>query len=402
MNANRDTKSKLMGIAAIALLVLAVAGLATRKVESSYWGPSSTAVVPATFPSPTEASTALASAAKTGDQGALSKILGPDTLSLLMSDDTESNKAAMDSFTSKFQQMNRWVEMTDGTRVLYIGADNFAFPVPLAKNSSGQWYFDAVAGAEEVRAREIGRNELLAMDACYALADAEKMFYDSSASPQYAQRIVSTPGQQDGLYWPTDGAQTSSPLGDLSQFPKSSLASYSADEPLTIDGYTLRILTAQGADAEGGAQNYIVDGKMTRGFAILAVPVKYGETGIMTFMIGREGIVYEQDLGPDTLKSAASIQQYNPDENWSPVECRSHNSKAGNTKEMVSRSDVSRSNSRLVWGTWAHSRHHLLGRGRPAAPLVDSMSQPRAALEGTTDDFSTNRFGGEVRSQISC
>lgn len=320
MNANRNTKSKMMGIAVIALLVLAVAGLATRKVESSYWGPSSKAVAPATFPSPTEASVALANAAKAGDQSALSKILGPDTLSLLMSDDTESNKAAMDSFTSKFQQMNRWVEMTDGTRVLYIGADNFAFPVPLAKNSSGQWYFDAVAGAEEVRAREIGRNELLAIDACYALADAEKMFYDSGASPEYAQRIISTPGQQDGLYWPATGAQTSSPLGDLTQFPKSSLASYAPGASLVIDGYTLRILTAQGADAEGGAQNYIVDGKMTRGLAILAVPVKYGETGIMTFMISREGIVYEQDLGPDTLKSAAYIQQYNPDENWSPVE----------------------------------------------------------------------------------
>jgi DUF2950 family protein len=320
MNANRNTKSKLMGIAAIALLVLAVAGLATRKVESSYWGPLSKTVAPTTFPSPAEAGAALASAAKTGDQSALSKILGPDTLSLLMSDDTESNKAATDSFTSKFQQMNRWVEMSDGSRVLYIGADNFAFPVPLAKNSSGQWYFDAVAGAEEVRAREIGRNELLAIDACYALANAEAMFHDGSASREYSQRIVSTDGKQDGLYWPAATADVPSPLGNLSQFPKSSLASYSADEPLMIDGYTLRILTAQGDDAEGGARNYIVDGKMTRGFAILAVPVKYGETGIMTFMISGEGIVYEQDLGPDTLKSAATIQQYNPDGSWSPVE----------------------------------------------------------------------------------
>ncbi|MGA8675420.1 MAG: DUF2950 family protein [Candidatus Acidiferrales bacterium] len=320
MIANRNTKSKLIGIAVIVLLVLAVAGLVTRKVESSYWGPSSKAFGPATFPSPAEAGAALASAAKTGDQGALSKILGPDTLSLLMSDDTESNKAAMDSFTSKFQQMNRWVEMTDGSRVLYIGADNFAFPVPLAKNSSGQWYFDAVAGAEEVRARKIGRNELLAMDACDALADAEKMFYDGSASPEYAQRIVSTPGRQDGLYWPTGEAQASSPLGDLTQFPKSSLASSAPGASLVLDGYTLRILTAQGAEAEGGAQNYIVDGKMTRGFAILAVPVTYAETGIMTFMISREGVVYERDFGPDTAKIVASIQEYNPGENWSPVE----------------------------------------------------------------------------------
>ena len=320
MEKSRNKRSKWMGIAAIGVLVLAVAGTATRKVESSNSVRTSKTAAPTMFQSPVEASVALANAAKTGDQAALARILGPDATSLLTSEDTESNKAAMGDFTAKYQQMNRWVEMSDGSRVLYIGADNFAFPVPLAKNSSGQWYFDAVAGAEEVRAREIGRNELLAIDACYALANAEEMFHDGGSSREYTQRIVSSEGKQDGLYWPASATEISSPLGDLSQFPKSSLASYSADEPLMIDGYTLRILTSQGESAEGGKQSYILDGKMSRGFAILAVPVKYAETGIMTFMISREGIVYEQDLGPDTVKIAASIQQYNPDENWSPVE----------------------------------------------------------------------------------
>ncbi len=319
MKKSGNKRSKWKGVAVIGVLVLALAGVASRKVESSNSAPTSNAA-PITFQSPAEASVALESAAKTGDQTALAKNLGPDTISLLMSKDAESNKAAMNDFAAKYQQMNRWVEMSDGSRVLYIGADNFAFPVPLAKNSSGQWYFDAVAGAEEVRAREIGRNELLAIGACYALANAEKMFHDGGSSRQYTQRIVSSEGKQDGLYWPAGGTELSSPLGDLRQFPKSSLSSYSADEPLVIDGYTLRILTAQGNDAEGGAQSYIVDGNMTRGFAILAVPVKYGETGIMTFMLSREGIVYEQDQGPDTVKIAVSIQQYNPDGNWSPVE----------------------------------------------------------------------------------
>jgi Protein of unknown function (DUF2950) len=172
----------------------------------------------------------------------------------------------------------------------------------------------------QVRARDIGRNELLAIDACFALANAQEIYLSSGTAREYAQRAISTPGKQDGLYWPAPQSQSSSPLGHLSQFPKYSLPSAPKDEPLVIDGYTLRVLTVQGDAAPGGAKSYIANGKMTDGFAILATPVKYGETGIMTFMIGREGLVYEQDLGPDTVKLAASIQEYNPDEYWWPVE----------------------------------------------------------------------------------
>jgi Protein of unknown function (DUF2950)/Protein of unknown function (DUF3300) len=135
----------------------------------------------------------------------------------------------------------------------------------------------------------------------------------------YGQRIISTSGKQDGLYWPASKTQNASPLGDLSQLPKSSLSSYSGDQPLVVDDYSLRILTSQGPDAPGGAMNYIVDGKMI-GVSILATPVKYGETGIMTIMISQEGMVYERDFGPDTLKLAGAIQDYNPDDNWSEVE----------------------------------------------------------------------------------
>jgi hypothetical protein len=216
--------------------------------------------------------------------------------------------------------MNRWVDMTDGSRVLYIGADNFAFPVPLAKNASRQWYFDAVAGAEEIRARDIGRNELLTIDACSALASAQEVYFAGRNSADFAQRIISTSGEQDGLYWAASEQQVSSPLASLGEFAGPSLATLSPDGPLVIDGYTLRILTAQGNDAPGGAQSYIVNGKMTGGFAILATPVKYAETGIMTFMVGRDGVVYERDLGPDTAKLAVSIQEYNPTDDWSEVE----------------------------------------------------------------------------------
>lgn len=307
------------GFAVIAVLLLAGFGLVLKYVKWSSPAIASDTVQQRTFPSPAEAGAALDNAAKKNDQAALAQILGTHMKALLTTGDAPADGAAIAGFASKYQQMNRWVDMSDGSRVLYIGADNFAFPVPLAKNPDGQWYFDAVAGAEELRARDIGRNELLAIDACAALANAQQLYFQSSDPQQYAQRIVSTPGTQDGLYWPVPESQGASPLGHLSKFSKTSLASYSSDQPFVIDGYNLRILTAQGADADGGAMNYIVDGKMTRGFAVLATPVKYAETGIMTFMIGPEGVVYERDFGPDTAKLAAAIQQYNPDDNWSPV-----------------------------------------------------------------------------------
>jgi len=320
MTLNTKKKAKWKQIVLVGVVVVAGFGVAVRVVQSSNPAAANETLAPETFQTPEEAGSKLANAAKTGDQTALSQILGVEAKALLTSGDSETDRAATDSFASKYQKMNRWVEMTDGGRVLYIGADNFAFPVPLAKNSSGQWYFDAVAGAQEVRARDIGRNELLAIDACSALANAQEIFFNSGTAREYAQRIISTPGKEDGLYWPAREANAPSPLHHLSQLSKSSLASSPNDDPLVIDGYTLRVLTSQGDDAPGGAKSYVVDGKMTDGFAILATPVKYGETGIMTFMIGREGIVYEQDLGPDTFKLAATITEYNPDENWSPIE----------------------------------------------------------------------------------
>jgi hypothetical protein len=273
------------------------------------------------FQSPDQAGDALAKAAQSGDEDRLGKILGVDPKILLTTRDGQAEKPAMEAFASKYEKMNRWVAMTDGSRVLYIGADNFAFPVPLAKNAEGRWYFDAVAGAQEVRARDIGRNELLTIDTCYALADAQVVYHTNGGdSGEYAQHIISSEGKQDGLYWPASEQHGASPLASLSELPRSSVPSLSADQPLVIDGYSLRILTAQGEDAPGGAASYIVNGKMTGGFAILATPVAYADTGIMTFLIGSDGLVYERDLGPDTTKIAALIQEFNPTDDWSPVE----------------------------------------------------------------------------------
>jgi Protein of unknown function (DUF2950) len=314
MTANTKTRKWKQGI----LAAVAIVALGFTVVRTTAKGKGQT---PMTFQTPEEAGKALEQAAKNGNRATLSRILGGETKALLMTGDTEADKAGLRGFTSKYQQMNRWVEMSDGSQILYIGADNFAFPVPLAKNASGRWYFDGVAGAEELRARQVGRNELLAIDACAAVANAEQIYAENyREAGEYAQRIISSPGKQDGLYWPVSQGEPSSPLGHLSQFPKASLAAVSGDQPFVIDGYSLRILTAQGDEASGGAANYMVNGKMTGGFAILATPVKYGETGIMTFLTGPNGMVYESDLGPDTAKISASIQEFNPTEEWSLIE----------------------------------------------------------------------------------
>jgi hypothetical protein len=316
-NANKLTKKWLR----VAIGVLAFAAFALVAVQLKTKNSVLAEGTQITFPSSAEAGAALVKAAKSGDETAVAEILGVDTKVLLGAGDKEADKAALKAFASKYEKMNRWVDMTDGSRVLYIGADNLAFPVPLAKNTSRQWYFDGVAGAEEIRARDIGRNELLTINACSELASAQRIYFAAGGdSAEFAQRIVSTSGKQDGLYWAVSEQQGPSPLANLGEFAGPSLTTLYSDEPLIIDGYALRILTAQGDDAPGGAHSYIVNGKMTGGFAILATPLKYAETGIMTFITGRDGVVYQRDFGPDAVKIATSIQEYNPDENWGPVE----------------------------------------------------------------------------------
>ncbi len=231
MNTNQNrTNSKWTGLALAGILVLAGLGFTVRAVDTGKLAFASDAATQMRFESPTEAATALAQATKDTDETALIKVLGGEAKALITSGNSESDKTAMQQFFSKYQQMNRWVDMSDGSRVLYIGADNFAFPVPLARNTSGSWYFDAVAGAQEIRAREIGRNELLTIDTLAALANAEQFYSANTDSGEYAQRIISTPGKQDGLYWPTSDSFGVSPLAQLEAFPNSSLTSLSPDQ----------------------------------------------------------------------------------------------------------------------------------------------------------------------------
>ena len=302
-----------------ALIVFAVWFLAMNSAAAA-----SDAPAQATFATPAEAGQALQAATRANNEDELRRILGPDSQNVVSSGDAAPDKAAWQSFATKYNQMNRWVAMTDGTKVLYVGPDNYPFPIPLAKNSDSRWYFDMAAGKQELLARRIGRNELLAIDACSAIANAEKQYFRSprngNSVKQYTRRVVSNDDRQDGLYWPASAKQSPSPLAVLAELPNSSVDLLAPGQPLVLDGYILRILIAQGDAAPGGAKSYIVNGKMVGGFAILATPLKYGKTGIMTFMSGSDGAIYEQDLGPDTFKIAASMQEFNPTSDWSPVE----------------------------------------------------------------------------------
>jgi hypothetical protein len=276
-----------------------------------------------TFATPEAAGQALQTASKAKDEASLSRILGPNSKAILSSGDPAEDAAALDSFVANYERMNRWVTMTDGNRVLYIGAENYPFPIPLTVNSSSKWYFNTKAGEEEILARRIGRNELLAMDACSAIANAEEIYFKQAhaANPahHYTAILISGPGKQDGLYWDVPQGTDSSPLGKLADFAKDAISS-SSSESKVFDGYSFRVLTAQGNQAMGGAKSYIVNGKMTGGFAIVATPIKYQDSGIMTFILSREGVVYERDLGAKTTEVASAIQEYNPTKEWEPAQ----------------------------------------------------------------------------------
>jgi hypothetical protein len=249
------------------------------------------------FNTPEDAGQALRSASKAHDEEALTAILGPNSKAILRSEDKES----LDMFVSQYDRMNRWVSMTDGSQVLYIGRTNYPFPIPLAKNSNSRWQFDTKAGEDEILARRIGGNELLAIDACYAMARAEKRYF--KGAHQYTLKIISTPGTQDGLYWPVPPDQRASPLGRVEEFAKDSVdAAYAGAQPI-FDGYVYRILPSK-----------------EHGFTVTASPVKYGDSGIMTFILGADGVVHQKDLGPSTGQLAATVDTYQPDEGWTPAE----------------------------------------------------------------------------------
>jgi Protein of unknown function (DUF2950) len=319
------TRTGRWDICTLAMLLLCLAagivGCSKQKpAVTSKSAVTSEGVTQVTFATPDKAGQALQVASATEDENALLRILGSRSQAILSSGDPAEDQSALKSFVTKYNRMHRWVAMSNGSRVLYIGSDNYPFPIPLTQNASQNWYFDTKAGEEEVLARRIGRNELLAIDACRSIANAEEVYFqsphDASPAQQYTQNIISHPGTQDGLYWEVGKDAPASPLGNVKEFVNEPLSPPSANNPPIFDGYTFRILTAQGQDAKGGSKNYLVDGKLKNGFAIIAAPTKYQDSGIMTFILSRAGVVYQKDLGEKTVSSAASIQSYNPAHGW--------------------------------------------------------------------------------------
>ena len=275
-----------------------------------------------TFANPADAGASFLEAAKSGDQQSLLAIFGPDAKDVLFSGDAAKDKDALKDFVAAYNQMNRWRKIKGG-QILYTGADNYPFPIPLGQNPSGQWYFDTAAGKDEILARRVGKDELTAIAACSAIAGAQQQYFsqthDGEKVKQYSQKFISDEGKQNGLYWHVPAGQAPSPLEDVRDFAKAADYTNAGGNPQPFNGYYFRILTKQGDKAKGGAKDYIVDGKMTGGFAILAYPTDYRNSGIMTFIVGTDGLVYQKDLGEKTSEIAASVTEYNPGDGWNPA-----------------------------------------------------------------------------------
>lgn len=296
------------------LLALAVSLAGCQKTEKS-----SIQV----FATPDDAGNAVLTTAKSMDQNAAVVIFGPDSKELISSGDAVEDKNAADAFVARYGDMHRWRKMPDGSQLLLVGADNFAFPVPLKRNADGKWFFDTAAGKDEILNRRIGRNELATIAACEAAARAQMQYYTQvhdGVKKQYAVKFISDAGKQNGLYWPSVAGQPESPLGPLVAFATAEGYTAKPDAHMPFNGYFFHMLQGQTDKARGGAKKYIVDGKMVGGFAFVAYPAKYGNSGVMTFIIDQDGVLLERNLGDNTADTAAAMTEFDPDSSWSPVQ----------------------------------------------------------------------------------
>jgi hypothetical protein len=275
-----------------------------------------------TFPSAEDASRELFTAMESQNEQAPLRILGPAAKGVLSSGDPIEDSDARVGFVTKYEEMHRFVKEPDGKVSLVIGAENWPFPIPLA-NNHGSWYFDTPNGKDEILFRRIGKNEVSATDALHALVEAQQQYYTrppAGIPKQYAQKLVSDEGGHNGLYWQGADDEADSPINPLIAYARQNLPADQVGQHVPFNGYMFRILTAQGRHAPGGAKKYIVDGKMSGGFAFVAYPVEYRSSGVMTFIIDQSGTIYEKDLGPATTKLAQAMTTYDPDSTWHKAE----------------------------------------------------------------------------------
>jgi Protein of unknown function (DUF2950) len=279
---------------------------------------------PRTFASAEDAVRALAAAAKAGSLDEILALFGTGGEELIASSDPATSRRNRDVFTVAFAEGWRLVNQGADRKILVVGNEGWPFPVPLVHDSRA-WRFDTAAGKEEVLARRIGRNELAVIEICRAYVAAQRRYaqdeHDGKRAGLYAMTFRSDPGRHNGLYWPAERGRKPSPLGDLvaQAATEGRPIAESRQSPTPFHGYYFKVLTGQGASAPGGVGSYVQDGEMSRGFALVAWPVEYDASGIMTFIVGPDGMVRQKDLGPETGAAAAAMTVYSPDASWSDV-----------------------------------------------------------------------------------
>jgi Protein of unknown function (DUF2950) len=271
------------------------------------------------FNSPDDAFAALIAAAKAGDPTALTRVLGPEGREVVSSGDPVADASGRKRVVEAYDAKHQVVMEGADKAALVIGDEDWPFPIPLVRTSGG-WQFDTAAGRDEILYRRIGRNELRSIQTCLAYVDAQQEYAEKgfAGNGVYAQRIVSGPGKKDGLYWPAQSGDDESPLGEFAA--AAAAEGYRAGQQrMPYHGYYYKILTRQGPSAPGGALDYVVRGNMIGGFALVAYPAEYRNSGVMTFLVSHQGKVYEKDLGPDTARIAGSMTAFNPDSTWQQV-----------------------------------------------------------------------------------
>jgi hypothetical protein len=281
----------------------------------------SVAMAQQTFKTPEEAATALVNAAKSGDSKSIVTVLGPDGEDIVSSGDEVADAATRAKFIAAYDSKHTIAMEGDSKAVMVVGPDDFPLPIPLVRKD-GLWRFDTAAGREEILFRRIGENELDAIQSTLAYVDAQDEYAEKDRTGAgvntYAQRIISQPGKKDGLYWPTSQGEQPSPLGEL--VAEATKQGYRVGAGRTpFHGYYFKILTKQGAAAAGGQLEYIVNGKMIGGFALVAYPAEYRNSGVMTFIVNHAGTVFQKDLGPNTAQVAERMTAFNPDKTWRAV-----------------------------------------------------------------------------------
>lgn len=274
------------------------------------------------FTSAEEAVTALVTALKSDDIASLKSIFGPKSDELVSSGDPVEDDAGREKFVGMYEQKNR-LEVVADKATLYVGEEDWPFAIPVVKVGE-QWRFDTVAGQDELLARRIGRNELSVIQVCLAYVDAQREYAlqdrNGDGLLAYARKFKSTPGSFDGLYWETKEGDALSPLGpQVAAAQAEGYAASQSGKPLPFHGYHFRILEAQGPNAAGGAYEYVANGEMLGGFALVAYPATYGNSGVMTFIVNHDGVVYQKDLGKKTGKIARAMKAFDTDGTWTKV-----------------------------------------------------------------------------------